>query len=129
MSVTPQDLTLKLLLLPGHKKTRDRLVSLQLATSFDVFRLTLHTVAAFVSFVNSRSQFLESSFQDLLEIIRPPSHLSLTAVSSELKQSSNCILTHMSIARQRLDKQIPEVTLLTIEGCALLGNGPINKHC
>jgi hypothetical protein len=36
--------------------------------------------------------------------------------------------THMPIARQRLGKHIPEVTLSTIEGHPSLGNGPINTH-
>jgi hypothetical protein len=34
----------------------------------------------------------------------------------------------MPTARQRLDKDIPEVTLSTIEAHPLLGNGPINTH-
>jgi hypothetical protein len=34
----------------------------------------------------------------------------------------------MPIVRQRLDKHIPEVTLSTIVGHPLLGNGPINMH-
>jgi hypothetical protein len=34
----------------------------------------------------------------------------------------------MPIARQRLGKHIPEVTLSTIEGYPLLGNGQINTH-
>jgi hypothetical protein len=38
------------------------------------------------------------------------------------------VVTHMLIARQRLGKHIPEVTLSTIEGHPLLGNGPINTH-
>jgi hypothetical protein len=38
------------------------------------------------------------------------------------------IVTHMTIARQQLGKHIPEVTLSTIEGYALLGNGPINTY-
>jgi hypothetical protein len=38
------------------------------------------------------------------------------------------IVTHMPIARQRFGKHIPEITLSTIEGYILLGNGPINTH-
>jgi hypothetical protein len=38
------------------------------------------------------------------------------------------ILTYMTIARQRLGKNVPEVTLSTIEGHPLLGNEPINTH-
>jgi hypothetical protein len=34
---------------------------------------------------------------------------------------------HMTIARQRLGKNIPEVKLSTVEGYPLLGNEPINK--
>jgi hypothetical protein len=37
-------------------------------------------------------------------------------------------MTHMTIARQRLGKHIPNVTLPTIEGHSLLGNEPINTH-
>jgi hypothetical protein len=37
-------------------------------------------------------------------------------------------VTHMNIARQRLGKHIPEVTLSIIEGHPLLGNGPINRN-
>jgi hypothetical protein len=37
------------------------------------------------------------------------------------------IVTHMPIARQRLHS-IPEVTISTIEGQPLLGNGSINTH-
>jgi hypothetical protein len=36
------------------------------------------------------------------------------------------IVTHMTIARQRLGKDIPEVTLSIIEVHPLLGNEPIN---
>jgi hypothetical protein len=42
------------------------------------------------------------------------------------KENVENIVTHMSIARQRL-VNIPEVTLSTIE-YPLLGNGPINKQ-
>jgi hypothetical protein len=35
---------------------------------------------------------------------------------------------HMTSDRQRLGKNIPEVTLSTIEGHPLLGNEPINTH-
>jgi hypothetical protein len=38
------------------------------------------------------------------------------------------IVTHMPIAKQRLSKHIPEVTLSTIEGHSLLGNEQINTH-
>jgi hypothetical protein len=31
-------------------------------------------------------------------------------------------MTHMTIARQRFGKQVPEVTLSTVEGHPLLGN-------
>jgi hypothetical protein len=47
--------------------------------------------------------------------------------SSHFK-ASNDIVTHMSIAKQRLGKHIPEVTLSTIEEHPLLGKGPINNH-
>jgi hypothetical protein len=48
--------------------------------------------------------------------------------SSVRKYIWHNIVTHMPIARQRLDKHIPEVTLSTIEGHSLLGIGPINTH-
>jgi hypothetical protein len=35
---------------------------------------------------------------------------------------------HMAIARQRLGKHIPEITLSTIGGYPLLGNETINTH-
>jgi hypothetical protein len=38
------------------------------------------------------------------------------------------IVTHMTIARQRLGKYIPGVTLSTVEGYPSLGNGIINTH-
>jgi hypothetical protein len=38
------------------------------------------------------------------------------------------IVTHMPLARQRLGKHIPEVTLSTTEGHPLLGKGPIKTH-
>jgi hypothetical protein len=38
------------------------------------------------------------------------------------------IVTYMTIVRQRLGKHFPQVTLSTIEGQPLLGNGPINTH-
>jgi hypothetical protein len=44
------------------------------------------------------------------------------------RKAHKYIVTHMPIARQRLAKHIPEITLSTIEGHALLGNGPINTH-
>jgi hypothetical protein len=37
------------------------------------------------------------------------------------------VMTHMTIARQRLDKQIPGITLSTI-GHPLLGKEPINTR-
>jgi hypothetical protein len=37
-------------------------------------------------------------------------------------------VTHMTIARQRLGKHIPGVTLSTIKGHPLLGNGSIDTH-
>jgi hypothetical protein len=37
-------------------------------------------------------------------------------------------VTHTTIARHWLGKHIPEVKIATIEGQALLGNGPINMH-
>jgi hypothetical protein len=38
------------------------------------------------------------------------------------------IVTHMTIAGQRLGTRIPEVTLSTIEGYPVLGNGAINTN-
>jgi hypothetical protein len=38
------------------------------------------------------------------------------------------IVTHTTITRQRLGKNIPEVKFSTIEGHPLLGNGPIYKR-
>jgi hypothetical protein len=38
------------------------------------------------------------------------------------------IVTHMTIDRQRLRKNILEVTLSTINGHPFLGIGPINKR-
>jgi hypothetical protein len=37
-------------------------------------------------------------------------------------------MTHMTIARQRLGKHIPKVSLSTIQGHQLLGNEPINTR-
>jgi hypothetical protein len=45
--------------------------------------------------------------------------------------SINCrhnIVMGMSIARQRLRKHIPKVTLSKVEGYLLLGNGPTNMN-
>jgi hypothetical protein len=44
------------------------------------------------------------------------------------QKATEYIVKRMSIARQRLSKHIPEVTLSTVEGYPLLGNGPINMH-
>jgi hypothetical protein len=40
----------------------------------------------------------------------------------------NNIVTHMTIARQRLGKHCPGITLSTIEEYPLLGNGSINTN-
>jgi hypothetical protein len=50
-------------------------------------------------------------------------------VTSKLEEYlNNIIVTHMPFGRQRLGKHIPKITLSTIEGHPLLGNGPINMH-
>jgi hypothetical protein len=49
-------------------------------------------------------------------------------LSSSLFKASNDIVTHMPIARQRLGKHIPQVTLSTIEEHPLLSNGTINNN-
>jgi hypothetical protein len=52
-------------------------------------------------------------------------HLSLLRRAGPLAHN---IVTHMTIAGQRLGKRIREVTHLTIDGHPLLGIGPINTH-
>jgi hypothetical protein len=47
---------------------------------------------------------------------------------SEVTNSLHYTVTHMTIARQRLNKHIPKITLSTTEGHPLLGKGPINTH-
>jgi hypothetical protein len=51
-----------------------------------------------------------------------------TGVQALLRFCQSNIVTHMSIARQRLGKNIPEVKISTIEEHPLLGKEPINTH-
>jgi hypothetical protein len=53
--------------------------------------------------------------------------ISLTLLHTEvIADSEQDNVTHMTITRQRLCKHIPEVTLSTIEGRLLPGNGSLN---
>jgi hypothetical protein len=51
----------------------------------------------------------------------PISHSKYELIT-ELKNT----VTHMTIVRQRLGTHVPEVTLSTVEGRALLGNGSVD---